>query len=142
MAEDSLTRPVATQRYVRGLVKHYANLMGFAHPYKISVAFHNSRRGNWCDDKDHDVYGYAQSQPQYHRCVVGFDLYHPKWHEKDETVDECVRHELAHVFVAMYTQAAQRFVTDEHAKALMEDLEDSLVQRFATMLIWAYAPEP
>ena len=134
---------MASQRHVRKLVRHYATLMGFAHPMKISVAFHDSRHEQYCDENDRDCYGYCQPQPQYHRCVVGFDLYHPKWHERDETVEECVRHELFHAFIAMYTQAATHLTSDkeERVRKILGDLEDSLVQKLASMPLWKYAPE-
>ena len=140
---EPLKRPIASQRTVRKLVRQYANLMGFGHPFKISVGFHDSRAKDYCDPKDPDCYACCEPQPQYHRCTLRFDLYHPRWVEKDESIDECIRHELGHALVALLAQAAGHLVgeKDERMRHVMGDLEDDLVQRVAAMPVWAYVEE-
>lgn len=134
------TRPIASKPTFRRLVKQYADLMGFARPFKVYVVFHDARKEDFCDPKDVDCYACCEVQPQYHRATLHFDQYHPAWDGRNEEVEECVRHELGHAFVGMYTQAATHIAGDNTAlKDVLADLEDDLVQRISAMPIWAYA---
>jgi hypothetical protein len=142
MAEP-LTKPVASQRTVRRLVKKYADLMGFAHPMRIGVAFYDSRKKQYIDPDDPACYGAAHVMPQYMRAVLCFDLYHEGWALRDESIDECIRHELGHALVALFAQAASHLVKekDQQTPHILADLEDQLVQVIASMPVWAYVED-
>lgn len=143
MAAESLKHPVASRRELRRLVKFWADQIGFAHPFRISVAFHDSRKDDYCMDEDRDVYAYCSVQGQYERAVLGFDPYHIGWARSGDPVSEVVRHELFHAFVAMYTQAANHLtgVRDEKTRHILADLEDQMVQKLSTMPAWKHVPE-
>lgn len=138
---DGMKRPVASQRKVKELVRKYGRLLGFGHPFKVTVVFHNCRKQDFCDTDDVHCYACCEVQPQYLRATLHFDLYHPRWLEADEELEECIRHELGHAMVATYTQAASHLTESQEIMKVLADLEDDLVQRIAAMPVWKRVEE-
>ena len=131
---EVLAKPIIRRREFRQLIKTYAQLMGFSHPWKISIAHHDIKKKDW-PSEDHGVYCCIMPQPQYHRCEVHTDLRHPGW-EKETSVEECIRHELAHAVVSGYTCAATNHINNKQISSMLDLEEDKLVNWIATMPIW------
>ena len=129
-------KPVASKREINRLVKHYVDLLGFSRPWRLAVVFHDSRDKDFCYPKEPGVYACAESEPQYHRAWVHIDPYHEGWGKEDGQLEECIRHELFHVFLSAYTHAADHAVGNRTVRGILEDLEDELVNRLATMPVW------
>ena len=129
-----LSQPIVSQREFKAIVKQSAHDMGFSHPWRVAVAFHDSRKDDW-PHEDHDVYACAHPQPQYHRCEIHTDLRHYGW-TKETSVAECVRHELAHVLVSGYTMAVTNHMKNKQILSMLELEEDKLVNWIACMPFW------
>lgn len=128
--------PKASPRYARRRVRYWMGRMGITAPWKVSVGIRDCRKGTagLCDPEDPNVYAQMEPQAQYLRGTLLLDLWHPSF---EEGLDECIRHELLHLMVHAYTGAAVHHAgANKAAVAVLEDLEDALVSRLATMPIW------
>ena len=110
-----------TDKQLLARVKYWVKRMGLEH-LQINV---KSFR-----DSEDNVAGSALPNPQYRSGVLRFNLGHE---EMKISPDIVIKHELAHLMVAMFAQAAMHAIEDPTIKKILEDLEDEIVTSISWM---------
>jgi hypothetical protein len=59
----------------------------------------------------------------------------------EPNIQACIRHELFHAFVSLYTQSVSHLVTDPAIERILDDLEDELVNRLSALPLLRHVPE-
>lgn len=136
---DRLKRNIVTRREFERIVRYWCDEIGFVHPWTAHCQFHDSSKGDLPDERDSFVYCAIIAQPQYHRVFVHTDLRHAGWNT-ERCIQNTVRHELYHAFVSLYTQAVSHLVKDPRIAAILDDLEDELVNRLAASPLLRHVP--
>jgi hypothetical protein len=129
-----LSKPICTQRAFRQIAEDCAALM-LPPPWHIVVKLYDYRKGQYPHDGDHDVYACAVSQAHYHRLHLHAALHHPGW-VAERSVEELVRHEIAHSFFAPVGAVLEQVERDDNLNAQLNTAEETGVDLVATMPIF------
>jgi hypothetical protein len=130
-----LKRPVASQRQFRALVKRIESEV-FTPPWRIALRFYYVKKGELPDETDPSCYASCTTYSQYHRAEVRVCPDHPNMREEPDLY-RLLLHEVFHSFFGelndLLTVLAPQLLTEEGTRMLLDNAEDSAVDRLSCM---------